>query len=84
MAAGPTLLMEVEIVAVGRIAGVAAPDLEASLRVARKDHDWTGRGLRPVHDIGAIDSLEIAFAFERVGGQIVQNRPKSPDLICRE
>ena len=63
MAARPALFVEVEIIAVGRITGVAAPDLQASLRVAGKDGDRMRCRCRPVHDVGAVDRLEVAFPF---------------------
>ncbi len=40
VAARPALFVEVEIIAVGWVTGVAAPHLQAGLRIAGKDGHW--------------------------------------------
>jgi hypothetical protein len=47
MTAGPALLVEVEIVLVAGIAGVAGPDLQTGAGVARKDGDGSILFVRP-------------------------------------
>src|SRR5256714_15219128 len=68
MPAGPALLVEVEIDSVAGISVVAAPYLDAGLRVTREERD-VSRGASRAREIRPVERrmLAIHFLFERDG-----------------
>ena len=65
MTAGPALFVEVEVVAVAGVAGVAGPDLDAGAGVARED----GGGVALV--VGAVDVVGLVEERRWSGGAII-------------
>ena len=78
--------MKVEIIAVGGVAGVSAPNLQASLRVAGKHGHRMSFGAWAVHDVGVVDRLQIPLPPKPMSGQVVQQQPKiaGHHLVGRE
>src|SRR4051812_17912615 len=78
MTAGESLLVEVEIVGIAWISGVAGPHLQAGTRVAREDGD---RKSLVVGSIDIVGLIKVALRFLNgllklwVAGQMAPGRP---------
>jgi hypothetical protein len=78
MAAGKTLLVEVEVVGVGGVAGVAGPDLQAGAGIAGKDSGGEALVVGAVDEVGlveialgAVEGLALGRAGELAVGRVV-------------